>query len=81
MIELGCTATDRVTKFRGVVTGKAQYLTGCNQALLMPSVDADGKLRDGGWFDEQRLEVDEEQAVIVTDNSKGNGCDLAPPIR
>lgn len=81
MIKLGCTAEDKVTGFRGVVTGRVEYLTGCNQVLLTPKVDKDGKSVDGAWFDEQRVTVDRETSVIELDNSAGKGPDKAPPIR
>lgn len=81
MIKLGYTAEDKVTGFRGVVTGRVEYLTGCNQVLLMPKVDKDGKTMEGAWFDEQRVVVDHETPVIELDNRSGNGPDMAPPIR
>jgi hypothetical protein len=57
-INLGDVARDVVTKFNGVVTARAEYLTGCAQYCLQPQVEADGKLpEDGRWFDETRLEV------------------------
>lgn len=76
MIQLGAFARDRISTFEGVVTGRATYITGCDQYLLTPT---DGK--DGRWIDEQRLEVDEIIPVIVIDNSNGNGADLAAPIK
>ena len=79
MIELGVTAEDKVTGFRGTVTGKCQYLTGCNQVLLIPRVDKDGKCQDGAWFDEQRIVVDEAKPIIKTDNSKAKGFDMEAP--
>ena len=81
MIKLGCTAVDQVTGFRGVVTGIVQYLTGCNQALLIPKVDKDGKAMDGAWFDIQRLLPDSSVPTIQTDNTRGAGSDMAPPKR
>lgn len=81
MIELGVTAEDKVTGFRGVVTGYVTYLTGCNQCLLMPKADKDGKCQDGAWFDEQRVVVDEEKPIINTDNSKSKGFDMEAPKR
>ncbi|RDJ05272.1 hypothetical protein [Rhizobium grahamii] len=55
MIKLGAFASDRITTFSGVVTGRATYITGCDQYLISPkSGDKDPK-----WIDEQRLVVDE----------------------
>lgn len=56
-LQLGCTVKDKITGFEGVVTGIVDYLSGCNQALVVPKVDKDGKLRDAHWFDVQRLTV------------------------
>lgn len=57
MIELGLEVKDKITGFTGIVIGKAEYLTGCNQYGICPTVDADGKKRDTEWFDEGRLLV------------------------
>lgn len=34
MIKLGQKAKDRITGFAGTITGKVEYITGCNQVLL-----------------------------------------------
>ena len=51
-IKLGVKAKDKISGFEGIVIGKAQYLTGCDQVCLKPSVDKDGKMQDAHWFDE-----------------------------
>ncbi|MCY1290512.1 hypothetical protein D9M70_396610 [compost metagenome] len=56
MIELGKRARDKITGFEGIVTGRAQYLTGCDQYVLAPPAK-DGNLSRGEWFDEGRLMV------------------------
>ncbi|MBP2232489.1 hypothetical protein J2847_005818 [Azospirillum agricola] len=78
---LGNTVTDKVTGFKGVVTGVVQYLTGCNQALVVPPMSADGKLPDSQWFDVQRLDISADIPAIVLDNAATPGCDRAPPRR
>ena len=73
MIELGTTAKDIVTGFEGVVTGRAQYLTGCDQYVLTPKVK-NGAFQDGRWFDENRLEVTKERIVrlpVLRDKKTG----------
>lgn len=57
MIKLGLKARDKITGFEGTITGRAQYLTGCNQCVLVPTVDSDGKVRESQWFDEGRIEI------------------------
>ncbi|MNG03272.1 hypothetical protein D3C84_863440 [compost metagenome] len=56
MIKLGQIGKDKVTGFTGTITGRAQYLTGCDQYTLVPQVK-DGKLESAQWFDEGRIEV------------------------
>lgn len=57
-IELGVQARDKITGFTGIITGKASYLTGCDQYVLVPKMtEEDKKVRDSVWFDEGRLEV------------------------
>lgn len=55
---LGYTVIDQVTGFKGIVTGQVQYLTGCNQYLVVPRIDDKGAMRDGNWLDESRLVAD-----------------------
>lgn len=80
-IELGVTVTDKITGFKGVVTGYVQYLTGCNQALVQPPVAKDGALRESFWLDEQRLTVDRKAKRVVLDNGVNPGFDKAAPKR
>lgn len=56
---LGFRVTDRITKFKGVVTSVSFDLYGCIQAFVSPDLDSDGKIRDGYWFDCVRLDVDD----------------------
>lgn len=76
---LGMTVRDRITGFTGVVTGYCQYLTGCNQALVVPPLK-DGALQESQWLDVQRLE-DTGAERIVLDNGATPGCDKAAPKR
>lgn len=55
-IALGVKARDVVTGFTGIVTGKATYLTGCDQFCLTTQVD-DKHESKGNWFDENRIEI------------------------
>lgn len=78
---LGLTLRDKVTGFQGVATGHVEYITGCDQLLLVPPVDADGKLRDSQWFDTQRCEVITTAPIVVIDNAQFNGPDKEAPKR
>ena len=53
---LGKECKDKITGFKGVVTGKAIYLYGCNQYCIVPRIDKEGDIKSGQWFDEGRLE-------------------------
>lgn len=79
--ELGATYKDKVTGFQGVALGHVRYLTGCNQVLLQPGIDKDGKIRDSLWFDEQRMERVAKVKPVVLDNSKTPGFDKPAPAR
>lgn len=56
MIDLGLRGRDKVTGFEGIITGRAQYIYGCDQYVLVPPVK-DGKCGENQWFDEGRIEV------------------------
>ena len=75
---LGRSVKDKVTGFKGIVVGYVTYLTGCNQCLVTPPIKKDGTRADGEWFDEQRLEIGKEKALVL-DNSKANGFDKPAP--
>lgn len=79
--EFGVKAKDVITGYSGVVAGHTTYISGCARVLLVPPVNADGKLIDGEWFDEQRLVAVEGGERIVLDNSKTPGADRDAPKR
>jgi len=79
-VTLGAEYRDKVTGFKGICTGFCEYISGCNQALLIPRMGKDGKSPDGGWYDVQRLERAGKK-IIKLDNSETPGCDMAAPIR
>ena len=81
MIQLGSKVKDKITGFTGIVTGYVTYITGCNQALVVPQVGKDGTSKDAHWFDEQRLVVDKKFKPITVDNTKAKGFDKAAPKR
>jgi hypothetical protein len=80
MIKLGAEYKDKITDFIGVATGYVQYITGCNQVLLTPKVGKDGDKKNGEWVDEQRLERFGDK-VIILDNGRATGFDMAAPDR
>ena len=78
---LGKTVVDKITGFSGIVTGYVTYISGCNQCLIAPPVDKDGKTRDGLWLDEQRLIANESIPAVVLANENHAGFDMEPPVR
>jgi len=76
---LGSYYKDKITGFSGTAVGHVEYLTGCNQTLVVPKVDSEGKLRNGEWFDDQRLELVVAETPVRLNNGSTPGCDAAPP--
>lgn len=81
MIELGQEVQDKITGFRGIVTGRVDYLTGCRQLLIAPPLKSDGRMAESVWLDEQRCEPVPGGRHVVIDNGQTPGCDIAPPVR
>jgi hypothetical protein len=71
----GKKARDKVTGFEGVVTGKIEWMYGCNQYCILPPVDKDGKLPGGEWFDEGRVEIIGDMIALEEVRAEKNGCD------
>lgn len=60
-IKLGSAVKDGVTGFSGIVTGRAEYLTGCVQYLVTPQrLTSEGGIPAGAWLDESRLTQSEK---------------------
>jgi hypothetical protein len=54
---LGKEGKDKITGFKGIITARAQYLTGCDQYGLTPKVDEKGATQTCEFFDEARIEI------------------------
>ncbi len=78
---LGKTVADRVTGFTGIVTGRVEYITGCDQCLVTPKVKEDGSSIEAHWFDQQRLLVLDGEPVLQLDNGATPGPDKEAPKR
>jgi hypothetical protein len=79
MIQNGQKVKDLVTGFEGIVTGRVEYLTGCNQVLVTPRVKDGGDAIEARWFDEDRVEVTEAQPIRLPHTA--NGADKPAPVR
>lgn len=71
----GAEAKDKVTGFKGIITGRSIWMYGCDQYCLTPPVDKDGKMVDGKWFDEARIEVVGNGINPETVKADENGAD------
>lgn len=77
MIQLGDKVKDRVTGFEGVITGAAEYLTGCRQVLVQPPAK-DGEFKEGRWIDDDRLELLRTQVITLNDRARDGGPQSNP---
>lgn len=77
MMKLGATTTDKITGFEGVITGHAEYISGCSQYLVQPRNDKDGKYVQSMWIDEDRLEL--SNAPIIELKVSTPGADRPAP--
>ena len=57
MLKLGQEAKDKITGFKGILTARHQYITGCDQYAISPGLNGEGKLGDIYQFDEGRIEI------------------------
>lgn len=60
---LGDRVKCRITDFTGIVVTVATHLTGCDRLWVYPPVDADGKIRDGKWFDIDMVDIVEAMVI------------------
>ncbi len=54
---MGARVKDVVSGIEGIVTGRSQWLTGCNTIGIHSGLDKDGNAKDLYWVDENRCEV------------------------
>lgn len=78
---LGWTYRDTVTGFQGICTGWCTYISGCNQLLLVPPVDKEGKLVEAHWYDEQRCEKVDAERMVIGNLVDHPGPDKPAPIK
>jgi hypothetical protein len=77
---LGCRFRDAITGFEGVAVGHVQYITGCDQLLLVPGTDEKGQPRESHWIDVQRCRRVGDSRVQL-DNGNTPGPDKPAPKR
>jgi len=55
--ELGVKAKDKITGFKGVITARVEFLTGCNRYCVQPTTLQDNQPIEGIYFDEEQLQL------------------------
>ncbi|HEX2656127.1 MAG TPA: hypothetical protein VHN11_21095 [Xanthobacteraceae bacterium] len=79
--ELGSTARDTITGFYGVITGRVNYLTGCDQYLVQPKTKSENEFVEARWFDENRIDILGGIEKVKIDTSTAQGACGAAPIK
>jgi hypothetical protein len=80
-IKLGIVASDKVSGFTGIITGRAEYLTGCEQFLVSPKASDTNDFKTGQWFDKGRLEYVSNGLTAEDVNASDAGCDIQAPTK
>ncbi len=73
MLKLGQKVKDIITGFEGIAVSRVEYLTGCAQIGVTPSVGNDGKIPDTQYFDHTRLVVLTKESVMESVNQDRGG--------
>jgi hypothetical protein len=78
VFEFGQEVKDIISGFKGIVTGKCSYITGCEQFLVQPKSKKTDSKPDAVWFDIDRLQSVGKK-IIKLKYKADNGCDLEAP--
>lgn len=82
MIKLGSKVRDKYTGFTGTAISRTEWLYGCARIAIEPTELHEGKPIEAHYFDEQRVELVEEQApVIAKESTATTGGDRPAPRR
>jgi len=79
-MNLGKIGVDRITGFKGTITGYVEYLSGCNQYLLVPKCKKgeENKKPVGEWIDNDRIDIGKRKPIELI-KTGSRGADIAPP--
>jgi len=83
MENFGRNAQDKVTGFKGIITGKCFYMYGCAQYLLVGKVNKEGK-NEAIWYDEGRITILKggiNPKIVKVEKGGSEFRDDAPNIR
>ena len=70
-IELGQKVKDKVTGFTGIATARVEYLNGCVQFCVTPTMAKDGKFPEHQYIDRGQLEFVDSGVSIPARNTGG----------
>jgi hypothetical protein len=76
----GDEVVEKITGFKGIITGTCFYLTGCNQYLITAKCEKEGKEPVALWYDEGRLDFIKNSLSEKDVKASNNGCDITPLI-
>ena len=68
----GISVKDAVTGFSGVITGRADYITGCNQYLVSAKSKGSG-IGVLEWYDEDRIVLLKAKPIVIKIGKKNGG--------
>jgi hypothetical protein len=73
---------EKVTGFKGIITGTVYYLTGCNQYLVTAKAKDEHSEAKAVWYDEGRLTLNDAEKPVRADEveAEDNGCDMLPRV-
>ena len=78
---LGDRAKDRVSGFKGIVTGMTEYLNGCVRVVIEPEELKDGQIIESRYFDEQQVDVIDKEVIPRGNIEAGGPRGNTPPPR
>ena len=76
----GDSVEEKVTGFKGTITGTSFYITGCNMYLVTAKAKDEFSEAKSHWYDEGRLTIVKDSVVTIKDvEAVDNGCDMLAP--
>lgn len=81
--EIGSKISDKISGIRGIVIGRADYISGCNQYLMQPDPTKqeikDNTKAESVWFDGPRLKQLPGVPLVIDTREEKTGADGIAP--